>query len=102
MDPAPSSLNAPTATLLGALLSALTAALTITAIILFRRSRRSKGKGHSADDPMMFQAQPAVSTEMSASVPHHFTEDLIIPGFTETGQQVEEQDDTLQRSPEGV
>lgn len=47
-------------------------------------------------------AQPAVDTSMPAEVPHHFTEDLIVPGFTETGADVERQDDEDGRSPEGV
>lgn len=46
--------------------------------------------------------QPAVDTEMTVEIPHHFTEDLIVPGLTETGQDVLRDDDTLGRSPEGV
>lgn len=46
--------------------------------------------------------QPAVDSEMEARLPHHFTEDLIIPGFTETGQDVLRDDETAGRSPEGV
>jgi hypothetical protein len=46
--------------------------------------------------------QPEVDLAMPATVPGHFTEELVIPGFTETGADVERDDDTLGRSPEGV
>lgn len=46
--------------------------------------------------------QPAIGIEMPATVPHHFTEDVVLPGFTETGQDIELQDDADGRSPEGV
>lgn len=46
--------------------------------------------------------EPAIGIEMPATVPQHFTEDVVIPGFTETGQDVELQDDIDGRSPEGV
>lgn len=46
--------------------------------------------------------QPAIGIEMPATVPAHFTEDVVIPGFTETGQEIELQDDIDGRSPEGV
>lgn len=35
-------------------------------------------------------------------VPHHFSENLIIPGFTATGEQIADQDAEEGRSPEGV
>jgi hypothetical protein len=46
--------------------------------------------------------QPAIGIEMPATIPQHFTEDVVIPGFTETGQDIELQDDIDGRSPEGV
>jgi hypothetical protein len=46
--------------------------------------------------------QPEVDMAMPADVPTHFTEEIVIPGFTETGADVERDDDTLGRSPEGV
>jgi hypothetical protein len=46
--------------------------------------------------------QPAVDTIAPAHVPHHFSESLIVPGFTETGTDVERQDRTDGRSPGGV
>lgn len=59
--------------------------------------------GHgSGDHSGTVPIQPGIIREMPAHVPHHFTEELIVPGFTETGQDVEQQDDELGRSPEGV
>lgn len=58
----------------------------------------SNGSARGTPPPV----QPAVGIEMPATVPHHFTEDVVIPGFTETGQDIELQDDTDGRSPEGV
>ena len=46
--------------------------------------------------------QPAVDTEMPAAPPSHFSEDLVIPGFTETGAQIEEDDDAQRPSPGNV
>jgi hypothetical protein len=46
--------------------------------------------------------QPEIDTAMPDVVPSHFSENLVIPGFTETGAQVEQDDDTQGRSPEGV
>jgi hypothetical protein len=46
--------------------------------------------------------QPDVEAAMPAGVPGHFTEELVIPGFTETGADVERDDGALGRSPEGV
>lgn len=46
--------------------------------------------------------QPAIGKEMPDAVPSHFTEDLIVPGFTATGADVERQDDVFERSPSGV
>jgi hypothetical protein len=46
--------------------------------------------------------QPAVETEMDSTLPHHFSEDLIIPGFIQTGVEVEQRDAESGRSPEGV
>ncbi|HLJ67420.1 MAG TPA: hypothetical protein VKX16_08675 [Chloroflexota bacterium] len=37
-----------------------------------------------------------------SGVPHHFSEELIVPGFTETGAQVLAEDESSGRSPEGV
>jgi hypothetical protein len=46
--------------------------------------------------------QHEVDTAMPSQVPNHFSENLIVPGITETGADVERDDDTLGRSPEGV
>lgn len=46
--------------------------------------------------------QPAVETVAPAEVPHHFSESLVVPGFTETGMDIERRDDSDGRSPGGV
>jgi hypothetical protein len=38
----------------------------------------------------------------AADTPHHFSEDLIVPGFTHTGDEIAEQDAEQGRSSEGV
>jgi len=68
------------------------------ATYLLVRLLHSPVTGQGTEAPI----QPAVSRQMSVELPHHFTEDLVIPGITETGIGIERQDDTLGRSPEGV
>jgi hypothetical protein len=46
--------------------------------------------------------QPAVNTAAPVHAPHHFSEDLLIPGLTETGAEIASQDREEGRSPEGV
>jgi hypothetical protein len=46
--------------------------------------------------------QEAERTMSGAEIPTHFSEDLIIPGKTATGPEIEDQDATEGRSPEGV
>ncbi len=46
--------------------------------------------------------QPATDTPITETPPPHFTEEMIIPGITETGMQILEDDDTEGRSPGGV
>ena len=48
------------------------------------------------------QPQPAVGDRMSAGVPRHFSEDVVIPGVTFTGVDVRAQDKREGRSAEGV
>lgn len=99
-------------TVLGLLASAAAAFLaTLSVHFLWNRAGRVRGvarypadassAGQTSDEPWP-PVQPAVGTEMPADVPRHFTEDIVVPGFTETGQDVERQDDTEGRSPEGV
>jgi hypothetical protein len=47
-------------------------------------------------------AQPAVSTASQTEVPNHFSEDLIVPGFTHTGPEIVEQDIREGARPDGV
>lgn len=58
--------------------------------------------GNLAGTPVTPPIQPAVTAQMAAHVPDHFSEELIVPGFTETGQDIERQDEEHGRSPEGV
>jgi hypothetical protein len=46
--------------------------------------------------------QPAVPVVTSASIPNHFSEDVVIPGMTFTGVDIQRQDELEGRSPEGV
>ena len=103
---------------LGVLVSALVSLIVIFAMRFMMRGRAEPAtEQHPADTlpswtgpqavptipPAGGQAvQPAVDIVMPVEVPQHFTEDIVIPGFTETGQDVELQDDTSGRSPEGV
>ncbi len=92
-------------------LAVLASGLTTLGVVLllrrtvFRAKRpdtHDAGQSWAAPTDGTEAAQPAVGIEMPAELPRHFTEDLIIPGYTETGQQVSEQDDREGRSPEGA
>ncbi len=48
------------------------------------------------------EVQPAVETSAPTETPHHFSENLIVPGKTATGTEISEQDARDGRSPEGV
>lgn len=88
--------GAAVALLAGALFrAAITAGIVVAARLA--ASHRSNDDGNAS-----VPIQPAIDPQMPSQVPHHFTENLLVPGFTETGQQVEEEDDTQGRSPEGV
>ena len=63
-----------------------------------RSETAASGGSREEQDPI----QPAVDTVAPAEVPHHFTETLLVPGYTFTGEQILEQDDADGRSPEGV
>jgi hypothetical protein len=90
---------------LGASLAIAGATVVVTSL---RRRREPAVMPAGTREPVVVnsagsgEVQPAVEVEMPATVPHHFTEELIIPGFTETGADVEEQDAHNGRSPEGV
>ena len=46
--------------------------------------------------------QPATDRPITETAPLHFTEEIVVPGITETGEQIEQHDDTLGRSRGGV
>ncbi len=48
------------------------------------------------------EPQPAVPVATSASIPKHFSENVVVPGITYTGADVRRQDEQDGRSPEGV
>jgi hypothetical protein len=52
--------------------------------------------------PPWAASQPAVPHEHQDGTPEHFSETLLVPGITFTGEEVAEQDSTEGRSPEGV
>jgi hypothetical protein len=80
-------------------------ASTVAAVGVFmvvrRRGRRDEQRteeGRLSQIPI----QPAVNTVAPAEIPQHFSEDLVVPGFTETGAEIVKQDREEGRSPEGV
>jgi hypothetical protein len=77
-------------------------AVAVGVFVIFRR--RSRSGERQEDDSKASQApiQPAVNTVAPAEVPQHFSEDLLVPGFTESGVEIAEQDRAEGRSPEGV
>lgn len=87
-------------------LAAIAMAASIASALLVVLAGRlwTNNQGSPIDDSGVerIPSQPDVDTAMPADVPSHFTEELIVPGFTETGADVERDDDTLGRSPEGV
>lgn len=44
----------------------------------------------------------AVPGRTGAPFPHHFSEEIVVPGITSTGTDVQGQDEREGRSPEGV
>ena len=52
--------------------------------------------------PPEFATQPAVPHGQEERTPDHFTEELLVPGITHTGEEIAEQDRENGRSPEGV
>lgn len=87
-------------------LAALTMAVSIAgALLVLLMTRLWNGRAAPEIDTAgteRIPPQPEVDLAMPATMPGHFTEELVIPGFTETGADVERDDDTLGRSPEGA
>lgn len=97
----PTSLVTTSRTLaLGVALSLAATIATLLFLLLVGRSR--PGTDSDAASGSTPPIEPAIDTFMPATLPQHFTEDLILPGLTETGQDVERQDDMFGRSPEGA
>ena len=76
---------------------------TIAALVVLFGLRRLLGRAPTERLTGTGQTvQPAVDAQMAADMPEHFSEDLVIPGFTQTGIDIEEQDAQSGRSSEGV
>lgn len=93
---------------LGAAIWSFLASCATLAVVRFLKSRRT---GTSREEVVRRMAEGTVSPIEHPNVltgtpttdaPPHFTEDIIVPGFTETGEQIMEQDAEHGRSPEGV
>jgi hypothetical protein len=79
--------------------SSLTA---LTVIFLLRWRRQTQADKRDELQAEQVPTQPAVNTSAPARMPDHFTENLLVPGFTHTGPEIARQDDLEGRSPEGV
>lgn len=79
----------------GAIGFSLLAALTTMAVTSLRRRLRSPDRPPAPVEPMGDAVMPA-------HIPNHFSEGIVVPGFTETGADVVRDDDNYGRSPEGV
>lgn len=85
-----------------AALAVLGSAVAGISVLIAVRSRRARIVTGEMEQAARIPTQPAVGTTTAAEVPHHFSEDLVVPGKTLTGQETIEQDNALGRSPEGV
>ena len=79
-----------------ALLASTLAALGV--VFVLRRSGILSGPPL----PPEMATQPAVPHSTDEGTPNHFTEELLVPGLTYTGEEIAEQDREIGRSPEGV
>jgi hypothetical protein len=96
----------PLSLMMGTVLFSLLSSLTVYLVNRrLQRDRSSVGESAGGDGgPVGTASVPVVST-VDPDVPRtasHFTEATILPGFTETGTQVEHDDDVDGRSPGGV
>lgn len=80
--------------LLGSTLAALSVIFTLRRFGLVSR----RVTPEAVDGP----GQTPDGAAMSSEIPNHFSEDLLVPGLTYTGAEVQQQDDHDGRSPEGV
>lgn len=81
-------------------LATLTSSVVAVAVHYAVRMRRRAPRSvtYSADQLEV----ETVPSPGSSHTPDHFSEDVILPGFTATGAQVREDGITRGRSPEGV
>lgn len=71
-------------------------------VLLIVRMGQARALADYAEKAEEVPIQPSVATSTSSEVPHHFTEDIVVPDKTFTGLEIVEQDDQIGRSPEGV
>lgn len=86
----------------GAMVFSLLISLMVMAAtwLLTRAGSAPQTEGSSTETPSV--VQPELETPISTEPPSHFTEEIIVPGFTQTGAQIAEEDATRGSSPEGV
>lgn len=82
--------------------SLLVALITLWGMQLIRQRQAKAGEEAFRQTAEQVPIQPAVDTATPAQVPNHFSEDLVVPSFTETGADVTRQDDEHGRAPQGV
>ena len=87
----------------GAALAGFAAVLvsTVTALTVIFLFRWRRSRADHRNDLLMERVpiQPAVNTAAPAQMPHHFSEDLLVPGLTHSGTEIAQQEG---RNPEGV
>lgn len=93
-------LSALSALQIAALAIAGSTVAAIATLIGLRRLGLVGNRPGDASDAV--QPHPAAGNRMSAGVPRHFSEDVVIPGMTFTGLDIREQDERAGRSAEGV
>lgn len=92
-----------------AFLTSATAAVAVLLTLrrfLFARAPEQSDDPDSGPDaaqaPSYDMQQPETPEAMATVVPHHFSENLVVPGLTKTGLEILQDDDRNGKSPEGV
>jgi hypothetical protein len=90
---------------LAGLAAALSTAVAVIVFIYVRRTAEVVPIGrpdHGRRDAFSNRSASESRPPKPAGVPRHFSEDLIVPGVTQTGDQIARDDATQGWSPEGV
>jgi hypothetical protein len=80
-------------------LAALVSTVAALAVVFVLRRSGILGAPARASEA---ETQPAVPHSSSSGTPRHFSEELLVPGKTFTGQDVAEQDRSKGQSSEGI